>query len=482
MDVRRSLLLSFVEKYVTVGISFVSVVVIARLVTPDEIGLFSVAAAIINVAQMFRDFGVASFLLQEKQLTRDHLATALSIVLLSGCFFAILFAGLAIPIAGLYHDPRLAPVIACLSVNFILVSLASVSGTLLRRGMMFTAITRVGIAQSVANVSVSIGAVLLGFGPMGLAWGATAGMLANLIVGQLHLPKGTMPRPGLREWRRLLSYGVVASGAQLLVGLGQRLPDMVIGRLLGFAATGFYSRGSSFVTLFNDTIIHAIWPVSVSAMAALHRDDQDLRQPTLSSLTLLTCIAWPMLGVLGVLAPTVMLVAFGEQWNAAVPVARILCLATAIAVLTTLSFSLTSAIGNVRLHMRSQAVLLPLQFVLLLVAARFGLSEVAWVAVAIETVQAALYGRATLATVGASWGEAGLACRSSLAVTIVTVGPAFAAAWVHGFAATLGWAELAAIGAATLAAWLIGLAVFRHPLRLELSRLLRTLRAGLSPA
>jgi O-antigen/teichoic acid export membrane protein len=480
MDVRRSLLLSFFEKYFTVGINFTSVVVIARLVTPDEIGLYSVAAALINVAQMLRDFGVAGFLLQEKELTRDHMATAFSISLLSGCLFAAAFAGGAEWIADYYHDPRLAPLVMFLSVNFVVVSQAAISTSLLRRHMMFTAIARVGIAQSVANVSVSIAATAMGYGPLGLAWGATAGMIANVVVGQMHLPAGTMTWPGFKEWRRLMAYGAAASGGQVLVGLGQRLPDIVIGRVLGFTAAGFYSRGCSFITLFNQTVLHAVWPVTVSALAALHREGKDLSQPFLKSFALLTCVAWPMLGALALVAPSIMLLAFGDQWMPAVPVARVLCLAAAVAIPNALSFSLTSAIGNVRLHMKAQAILLPVQFVLLILAARQGFEAAAWAAVAVETLQMILYGNASLAKIGATWGQMATACRASVAVGLAALCPSLAVTWLRGFSTPLGWLELAGVGVATGAVWLAANFVFRHPLRHELTLAVRQLRGTLA--
>ena len=65
-SVRRALALSLVERYLTLAIALGSNMVLARLLTPDQIGVYSVSLAVIGLAQALRDFGVGSYLIQEK--------------------------------------------------------------------------------------------------------------------------------------------------------------------------------------------------------------------------------------------------------------------------------------------------------------------------------------------------------------------------------------------------------------------------------
>ena len=77
--VRKALLFSFAERYLAIVIGLASNLVIARLLTPLEIGVYSVSLAVISIAQVLRDFGVAGYLVQERELNEDHIRTALGL-------------------------------------------------------------------------------------------------------------------------------------------------------------------------------------------------------------------------------------------------------------------------------------------------------------------------------------------------------------------------------------------------------------------
>ena len=84
MSVRRSTYFAFGSRYANILINFVAIVVIARLLTPDEIGVFAVSAAFVTLIQVFRDFGIGNYLIQERTLDRAHVRTAMGIGLLIG--------------------------------------------------------------------------------------------------------------------------------------------------------------------------------------------------------------------------------------------------------------------------------------------------------------------------------------------------------------------------------------------------------------
>lgn len=72
-SVRRALAISFIERYALIALGLASNILVARLLSPDEIGLYSVSLAVISVAQVLRDFGIGNFLIQEKiSITRIY--------------------------------------------------------------------------------------------------------------------------------------------------------------------------------------------------------------------------------------------------------------------------------------------------------------------------------------------------------------------------------------------------------------------------
>jgi len=86
---------SFLSSYLGIIIQFVSVIILARILTPAEIGTYAIAGAIFAIGQMFRDMGVSTYLIRESNLTRKQIEGALFIVWVTCATLAIIFVSLS---------------------------------------------------------------------------------------------------------------------------------------------------------------------------------------------------------------------------------------------------------------------------------------------------------------------------------------------------------------------------------------------------
>jgi len=83
ISIRKAVIISFAENYSTMFIGFIGIMLIARLLVPAEIGIYSVASAVTSIAQMMRDTGVGNYLIQECELTRERIQTSLTIAIIT---------------------------------------------------------------------------------------------------------------------------------------------------------------------------------------------------------------------------------------------------------------------------------------------------------------------------------------------------------------------------------------------------------------
>src|SRR3546814_12539477 len=120
-------------------------------------------------------------------------------------------------------------------------------------------------------------------------------------------------------------------------------------------------------------------PVLLPAFAAKLRQGHALKDSYLRGVAYLTAVGWPFSVVLALLAHPILRVLFGPQWDAAVPLVQILCLAGAITPFVHLGRPLFIALGRIDLGLRIQLVVQPLEIGHSLAAALPGL---VWVAVA----------------------------------------------------------------------------------------------------
>ena len=468
MSVRRSLTLSFAEKYAVLLISIVSTMILARLLSPAEIGIFSVSVAVIGIAQMLRDFGVTQYLIVEEDLTRDRIRAAFGVTIaISWTLAAALFAARG-AIADFYDEPGLSAALSVLSFNFLLIPFGNPVLSLLRRDMAFGALFWINTGTAVVRETTSVGLAFAGFGFMSLVWGSFASVATTALLATLYRPSQAWVLPGFREWRRVFRFGLPASGTALVTETGISAADLAIGRIQGFAEVGLYSRALGLVNLFHQNIMSAVRWVSLPAFAADSRAGQDVRGNYLKSVSYITAIAWPFYGFLALMAFPVIRILFGDQWDESVPLARILAAGGAVGALWALANQVLTATGHVNRVFRAECAIQACRIGLIVVAAFHSLAAVALAQVASYLIGFFVFQRYLSGGLGigafdvlAAAARSVVAAAAALAIPVVVV-------LVWGLRPDNAFLSVTVAGVGLAAGWLAGLAVSGHPMLAEI--------------
>src|SRR5678815_5173054 len=126
-SVRKSLSLGFAQTYSAMIFQFVASMLIARLLVPHDLGIFSVAAVLVGLAQTVRAFGVPTYIVQEKELTEERIRSAMGVAILVGWVLAGVVALVSVPAALFYREPGVRDVMLVLALNFLLMPFGSVT-------------------------------------------------------------------------------------------------------------------------------------------------------------------------------------------------------------------------------------------------------------------------------------------------------------------------------------------------------------------
>ena len=110
--IRRSVLASIADKYVTQAISVVTLAVMSRILTPAETGLYLLANTVILLADNLRLFGIGNYIVQEKDLDRDTTRSAFTITLVMSLGIALAIHLAAGGIADFFREPELAHLVS----------------------------------------------------------------------------------------------------------------------------------------------------------------------------------------------------------------------------------------------------------------------------------------------------------------------------------------------------------------------------------
>ena len=477
MRLRHSLFYSFFEKYSSFIVQFAANVTIARLLTPEDIGIYSVGIAVFAFAHAVRDFGVTNYLIQEQDLTNDRIRSALTVTAGIAWSLAIIIAVASPFIASFYNEPGLAEVLIVLAVGFALLPLGSTIMAVLRREMRFRALYVVNTSAAFVNAGVSVLLASLGVGFMSLAWGSLAGIIVTAATAILFHRERAHFLPGFREVRRVLRFGATMSAASLLNEAGTAAVDLTIGRILGFAAVGNYSRAQGLIQAFRQLVLQGLSPVLLPALAAMRRGGRELAEPCVTAMNHLAAVTVPFFAFFAVMAEPTIMVLFGDQWGSAVPVLRILAIGWLFAFLGPVAVPAFVAMGRPQLALRLQAITQPVKIAAVIPACMISLNAVAIVIASFSILQAGLsyiYLRRLVGIdfhhlyriISVSSGIATIAL--CLPLTVLLIGP------MAGFDEAIELI-LASIGAGI--GWLLGIFVFRHPLVSEVRQALTKIRS-----
>jgi O-antigen/teichoic acid export membrane protein len=480
---RASFLFSFAEKYTLLLLGMGGAMVIARLLTPAEIGLYSVGAVLLGLAQAVRDFGVGPYLTQEKELTTEKMRAALTVSLAVAWCLALLVFFLSGSVARFYHEPRLQAVMQLLSLNFVLIPFNAITLPCLRRQLRFSALYLINTAHGVTHLLVSVGLALLGFSYMSLVWAALLATVAAFLTSLLVRPTGLPWLPGMAGVRPIFFFGAMSTGGGLIDEAGVAAPELIVGKMIGLDAVGLFGKATGLLNIFNQAIASAISPVVFALFSAQARAGHDTRAAYLTTVSYMTVVAWPFFIVLGLMALPLLRLLYGDQWDGAVPLVRLMCFSSALYSMFSMARYLFVATGHVKAQARLDAIAVPVRIAAIVLAAPFGL---AWVAAAVvlgAVFRSWLTCRCLDRLTGLALPAMLAAVRKSLLVAVATAPAPLAVLWLMPPQAEH-WLSplLAAVGGAALC-WLAGVMLFKHEIAAEFVMLRRQIRlfAGAHP-
>ena len=476
-NLHRSLFYSALDKYVSIALVIATTAIAARLLTPDEIGIFAIASIVAVVSESLRDFGAGVYIIQSSLLTRTKLRTAFTVTAAMSVLITLALVGVSGPIASFYTDPRLAPAVLVSAAGVLAASFASPSLALLRREMRFRVLALINISGLLANLLAFLALYALGWNYLSPVLAALVASLITTTFAVLVVHKFWMFVPCVKDWRDIVTFGGFASATAILNTLYVSLPQLLLGRLSGLDAVGIYNRATLLCQLPDRLIVGAFQPVIFPAFAAQARAGDDLKAAYLKALSLLSAVQWPALLVLAVLAEPAVRIVFGPQWDACAPVLRIMAVAWLIMTPSSLTYPILVASGRIRDTMVSSLIVLPASAVVVVVVAPYGMEALAWSMFATLPFQMAVAFWFIRRQIDLTWTELLKSTWQSGVVAGFAAVPPLIFVVMRGASPDLSIATLSALFAAVAFGWLVGLAVTGHQLLGQLRVILRHPRA-----
>jgi PST family polysaccharide transporter len=310
-QVRRGLAWSALASLLVRGGNLVLGIVLARLLAPEDFGVFAVALTVLTVLVSLADLGLSADLVRADD-PAGRAPTVATLSLASSVVLTALMVATAVPLATAMGSADAAPVIMVLACTLVLSGAGVVPYALLQRDFRQKRLFAVDGANFLVSTAVAIALVLLGAGPMALAVSRLAGQAVTTVL-QFALA-AIPPQFGWDRTvaRGALRYGVPLALANMLSWALLSIDNVVVSRSAGVVALGYYVLAFNVSSWPMTVIGQAIRPVT---LAAFSRQQQEDPGPSLARATALSAAAAvPVGALLAVFALPVVTVLYGERW------------------------------------------------------------------------------------------------------------------------------------------------------------------------
>jgi O-antigen/teichoic acid export membrane protein len=471
LSTRRSLAFSFLDRYASLAMGIVASMVLARLLTPSQVGQFSVAMVLIALLSTVRDLGAGQYLLQEKELTRDRIRAVWAVQLGVGVVLCGLVVLASEGVAAFYGEPAMIDVMLVLSANYLLNPFGSVTYAWLMREMRYDAVAIIRFSSTAVGALTAIVLASRGQGAISLAWGSACGTATTALVSVLFRPPGYPWLPGLREIRRVVSFGSKLTTSSIVAAVSAGAPEFLLGKLQGIAAAGLYSRANGLVSMFNRLVNDAVVPVVMSVFSREARESRGTGKAFVLAVSYITVLSWSFALGLALLAHPVIRLLYGDQWDQSVDPARLLAGALAFAALVPLCSAALVGVGAATQMLKATLVTGMSTVTVAAAGASWGLLPLGALLLVDAVFAAFVWLVITRPVVGFEWRELLPVLRASGVVAALSAVAPAAVLLVFGpYPHQSVLPVLLGVIGGTMG-FLVGVRVTRHPLGEELQRL-----------
>ena len=303
---------------------FISTIILARLLTPEDFGLVAIASAAAAIVATLTDLPLSQALIHHDDPEDDHLHTVWTFGLMKGLAMFALIALAAYPLALLYGDQRLFSLLVVLAASAGLGSIQNPAIALFERDMDFSQNVALDLLDKFAGlvVSVFVAYVYQSY------WALVLGVLASAVVRVAisYVVRPYFPRFRLTKAKELMSFSIWLTLGSWVQSLNWRADPLIIGAFVPTSQLGHYTMAGRVSTMAVGQSVSPIARVLFPALSRMKHDAAKLRSAYLRVLAITCALSFPVAAGLAALAEPIVILMLSEKWLPAVPLIQVLAL------------------------------------------------------------------------------------------------------------------------------------------------------------
>ncbi len=367
-----------IGKVGTLTINFLTNLVLARLLMPEDFGAIAMLAIFLAVSNIFIQGGLGTALVQKKSPDHRDFSTVFYWNLVVAMLFYIILYIVAPLIADYYALPLVKPLLRVQSLVLLIQSFSIVQYIQLVKQMNFKSLAIRNMVAALAGTLIAIPLALRGFGP----WSLVASAILASIVNVLLLWKLSTWRPtwefSLSALKTLFSFGGLMLLSSLAETLYTNLQGLIIGKRFSASDLGYFSQAKKLEEIPVTGLSSIVNDVTFPAFASIQDEPDRLLAGVRKSTKSLTFLNFPMMILLMIVAQPLICLLYGSKWEFSAPFFQILCISGLIYTVNTLNTNVMKSLGKGKIYFIIQIIKRSIGIALILLGVRFGIYGLLW--------------------------------------------------------------------------------------------------------
>lgn len=321
----KGLVWSALERFSVQGVSFVVMIIMARMLSPNDYGLIGMLTVFLAISQTLADSGFYQALMRKLDRTEVDNSTVFYFNIVIGLLMYCVLYVVAPLIADFYNEPILTDVMRVIGLSLVINSFVVVQRALYTINLDFKTQARASILATVVSGMVGIVMAYQGYGVWSIAWY----QLTNLSVDVAILWILSSWRPkwvySWASFREMFGFGSKIMISSLLDTIYTNIYLIVIGKIFKASDLGYYTRAKQFADFPSANLNGIIQRVTYPVLCSINNDDVRLSSVYRRFLKITAYAIFPLMTGLAAIAKPLILILLKEQWEFTIVLLQIIC-------------------------------------------------------------------------------------------------------------------------------------------------------------
>ena len=308
---------SQVVKIVT---QFASVIMLSRMLAPEDFGLAASVAPLVALMAVFQDFGLQQAVIQRASISREELTRVFWVAVLLGAIPTVALVALSPLAAWFFHDARLVWVTMAAGTPLLAFAAGSIPSALLARQGRFGVLALNDSMTACVALGTALAAAALGMA----YWSLIISTITSSAIGAIFVGVQARWVPGRPVWawpnREVLKFGKNLTGFTVMNFLARNMDNVLIGHAWGGTELGYYDRAYKLFQLPIENIASPVYRVIVPMLSRIETDKERFRMLYLRTASQVVLLTVPGMAAMVATAPNVVILMFGDRWSAVTPI------------------------------------------------------------------------------------------------------------------------------------------------------------------